>query len=437
MIESLVNPLRLFLMVWAVATTLYLGGVRAGMFPSPDVRTLAAVLVNVVTFCLGYLTWTLFQGLGPLPHGPTTLSARPLTSRAMARVLRLTLAMGMAALALEMYRVVMIASRFDTTWMDLVTHPELFRTRIVAFIGESVYQTSGAVMLLSITSSLFSIGFVFLGILLHVDRTKKKYLYLSAFLAVSLVIGMIHLSRYEVTSNILYLVFAYCFVSCEDRSQDRLSHPNASDPGPRASNWRLIAPIAGIVLLFILIDIMLRKSDDYGLSSRLQGVLFHFYWYITGPLAAFNEFMTTFSGDHQWGQNMFLPLYKWLCRFHLAQEVEVGVYGEKVLVPYMSNVYTYLRNIYEDFGILGVAIVPYVLGWAAAAIRVRARRQFQFLNLYLVLLLLILFSFYNYFLSSNQIYLQILFGFLLFRYQLQEPPATGELHPAGNSADSP
>ena len=172
------------------------------------------------------------------------------------------------------------------------------------------------------------------------------------------------------------------------------------------------------MLLFVLIDILLRKSGEFGLSSRLQGVLFHFYWYITGPLAAFNEFVTTFHGDHQWGQSMFLPLYKWLCRFHLAQEVEVNFYGEKVLVPYMSNVYTYLRNVYEDFGVLGVAIVPYILGWAAAAIRTRARRHFQFLNLYLVLLLFILFSFYNYFLSSNQIYLQVLFGFILFRYEM-------------------
>ena len=173
-------------------------------------------------------------------------------------------------------------------------------------------------------------------------------------------------------------------------------------------------------MLFLLIDVLLRKSSEYGLSSRLQGVLFHFYWYIAGPMAAFNEFITNFSGDHQWGRSMFLPLYKWLSRFHLVQEIEVNYYGEKVLVPYMSNVYTYLRNFYEDFGVLGVAIIPYVLGWASAAIREKARRHFQYLNLYLVLLLFILFSFYNYYLSSNQIYLQILFGFLLFRYRIPD-----------------
>jgi len=86
----------------------------------------------------------------------------------------------------------------------------------------------------------------------------------------------------------------------------------------------------------------------------------------------------------------------------------------------MSPVYTYLRNFYEDFGVLGVAVGPYVLGWTSAAIREKARRHLQYLNLYLVLLLFILFSFYNYYLSSNQIYLQILFGFVLFRYRIPD-----------------
>jgi len=420
MIARLTNPLGLFLLIWGTATTLYLGGILQGMFPSPSALTLALMAMNVVTFTLGYLTWTLFRGLDSTRADLGTIPAWPLTRRTMTRALRFTFAMGLAALALELYRVVVIASRFNTTWTDLASHPELFRTRIVTFIGEGLYQTSGIVMLLSVTSSLFSIGFVLLGVLLHLDRTWRKYFYLSAFLTISLVIGLIHLSRYEVTSNILYLIFAYCVVSRADRAEDTSLLRSAPGPARRSSSIRLIAPFAGIVVLFVLIDVLLHKSGEYGLSSRLQGVLFHFYWYIAAPLAAFNEFVTTFTGDHQWGQSMFLPLYKWLCRLHLAQEVEVNYYGEKVLIPYMSNVYTYLRNCYEDFGVLGVAVVPYVLGWAAAAIREKARRHFQYLNLYLVLLLFILFSFYNYFPSSNQIYLQVFFGFLLFRHQIPD-----------------
>jgi oligosaccharide repeat unit polymerase len=90
----------------------------------------------------------------------------------------------------------------------------------------------------------------------------------------------------------------------------------------------------------------------------------------------------------------------------------------------MANVFTYLRNLYEDFGILGVAVIPYLLGWAISAVRERARRHFGFLNLYVVLFVFIFFSFYNYFLISNQVYLQVLFGFVLFRYRIDPDGAT-------------
>ncbi len=440
MIRWPVNPLCLFLLVWGMATALYLIGVGNGTFVPPDALTVALVLLNVVTFSLGYFTWALFHGLDPKPANLAPDGGRPLRRDALVRALNFTLAVGGIALLLEMYRLLVIARHFDTTWLDLATHPGLFRIRLVTFIGENVFRTSGIVMLLSITSSLFSIGFVLLGVFLHVDRTRRKYVYLAAFLAISLTVGVIHLSRYETTSNILYLVFAYCFAASLDPSgsdsrrsslvpcrascvvrpakESRLRIPH---PALRTTN-SLVIPIGAVVLVFAAIDILLHKSSEYDQPSQLEGFVFHLYWYLASPLAAFNEFVSTFTGDHLGGQSTFFPLYKWLCRLHLAHETEVSFYGERALLPYMANTYTYLRNFYEDFGILGVTIIPYLLGWIAAAVRERARRHFQYLNLYLVLLLFILFSFYNFFLISNQVYLQILFGFVLFRYRIDPSP---------------
>jgi oligosaccharide repeat unit polymerase len=279
-------------------------------------------------------------------------------------------------------------------------------------------------MLLSLANSIFSIGFILLGVFLHVDRTRWKYFYLSAFLSISLVIGLIHLSRYEVTANILYLVLAYCFMHSQDRSEFQVSSRKASDFKLQTSNFKLLIPVAVIALLFLAIDLLLRKSAEYAQANRLQGFAYHLYWYIASPLAAFNEFLTTFSGRCELGQNTFFPIYKWLCRFHLARESEIAVYGDKVYIPHVANTYTYLRNFYADFGILGVTVAPYLLGWTAAAVRRQATRYFHFLNLYLVLLMFVLFSSYNFFLGSNQNYLQVLFGFLFFRYEFhpsQEP----------------
>jgi oligosaccharide repeat unit polymerase len=416
MTACIVNPLCLFLGVWGAATVLYLGGVLAGTFPSPKLLTVEALLLNIGTFCLGYLTWSLFQSLSAQSAGGL-VPTKPLTRNHLVRALRFTLLVGLAALLMELYRIAALAWYFNTSWSYLATHPAVFRLRLVTFIASNVFQTSYTVMLLSLTNSIFSIGFILLGLFLYLDRTRWKYVYLSAFLLISFVIGLMHLSRYEVTANILYLVLAYCFMHAQDSVKFQvLSLKSSHFPLP-TSHFKLLVPIAVIALLFLAIDILLRKSGEYAQANRLQGFVFHLYWYLASPLAAFNEFLTTFNGHYELGQNTFFPIYKWLCRFHLAQQAEMSVYGDKVLIPYVANVYTYLRNFYADFGILGVALAPYLLGWAAAAVRQQAIRYFHFLNLYLVLLMFILFSSYNYFLFSNQNYLQILFGFLFFRYE--------------------
>jgi len=432
MTAYLVNPLSLFLGVWGVATFLYLGGVRAGAFPSPQPLLMAALLLNVGTFSLGYLTWSLFRDLPPRLPGRAVsaapgggLACPPFTRDRLARALRIILLIGLVSLVIEMYRLATLASHFHTTWSYLVTHPSVLRLRLVMFMSATVFQASLTVMLLSLTNSIFSIGFILLGLFLYVDRTRWKYFYLSAFLFISLVVGLFHLSRYEVTANILYLVLAYCFVHAQDSSKPvgwALAHADGSgdrrkQPGLKPI-LQLLIPIFAVVLLFIAIDLLLRKSAAYGRANRLQGFAFHLYWYIASPLAAFNEFLSTFNDVHEWGQNTFFPIYKWLCRFGLAQQTEVSVYGERVYLPYLANVYTYLRNFYADFGLLGVALAPYALGWLTAAVQYQARRYVHYLNLYIVLLMFILFSFYNFFLSSNQIYLQILFGFVFFRYDM-------------------
>ncbi|HNS20978.1 MAG TPA: O-antigen polymerase [Sedimentisphaerales bacterium] len=416
------NPLGVFLLVWGTAGALYAVGVVNGMFVPPAVLTVASVLLSVATFSLGYFTWTLFHGLDARTETLTADGSRPLRQDSVARALNLALAAGGIALLLEGYRLVLIARHFDTTWFELATHPGLFRIRLVTFIQENLFQASGTVMLLSITNSLFSIGFVLLGVFLHLDRTRRKYVYLAAFLAASLTVGVIHLSRYETTSNILYLVFAYCFMRREPEGSSLESEVPVRSAKPLTSHFKLVLPIASVVLLFAVIDILLRKSSEYDQPNRLEGFIFHFYWYLASPLAAFNEFVTSFTGDYLWGQSTFFPLYKWLCRFDLVPEAVFSLYGERALLPYMANTYTYLRNFYEDFGILGVAVIPYLVGWAVAVVRERARRHFQYLNLYVALLLFIFFSFYNFFLISNQVYLQVLFGFVLFRYRMDPEP---------------
>ncbi len=416
MMECLTDPLFVFLAVWATAGTLYLAGVFTGIFPSPSALTQGALLLNVVTFSLGYLTWTAFKGLAPQDIELPPVHDGPPTKR-IQRALTFTLLMGVIALLLMLYRVALIAAHFHTGFLDLLRQPALLRFGLVLFLEMAVSQTSLVVKLISLTSGFFAIGFVLLGLFLHLDTTSRKYIYLGGFLLLALAICLTNLSRYDMTVYVMYLILAYCATGPLTR-RERL----------RRVTWNLLPPALAVVLIFVVIELLLRKSAAYSQTERLRGILFSFYWYLASPIAALNEFFAGFRGGYELGQNTFFPFFKWLHRFHLIPEPDMSVFTEWVFVPHATNVYTYLRNFYEDFGLLGVAVVPYALGWLMAVLKDRAGRYFPFLVLYVFLLVPIAFSFYSYPLLSSQFYLQILFGFTFFRYELRsmnEPQLSG------------
>ncbi|MBN1508291.1 MAG: oligosaccharide repeat unit polymerase [Sedimentisphaerales bacterium] len=445
MTQYVVNPLLLFLAVWTTAIALYVGGVCVGTFPSPQSALWVALVLNVGGFSLGYLTWAAFRRLVPPAH-PTLSNAAVLSPDKIAHMLRITGLMGLAGLSLAVYRTTIIASHMGVSLGQLLTHPGMLRDGFAMFVTAGVFQTSWIVMLNSIVSSLFSIGFVLLGVFLYMDTSRRRdarscvsTVYLCVFLLITLATGLMSVSRYEATVNIAYMVFAYCFVRGLDR------RPVARRDARSCVSTMLI-PLVAVIVLFLAIDLLLHKSTEYDRPDRVQGFLYHLFWYLASPLAAFNELLATFDGRHHFGQYTLFPFYKWLCRFHLAPETDISVFGEFLLLPYVANVYTYLRSFYEDFGMIGVTGGPYLLGLASSALRGVCSPQapgtcrlqttdyrlwptdsslrspasgdcyLPYLNLYLVLLVFILFSFYNFFLFSNQVYLQVLFGFLLFRH---------------------
>jgi oligosaccharide repeat unit polymerase len=410
MMGYLTNPLFLFLGVWATVGALYTGGVCAGMFPVPQALTTGMLLLNIGTFCLGYLTWALLTGLTPSGEGLPRRDIPPLTPGRMERALAFTLLMGATAFLLMLYRVALIAACSKTSVLNLLRHPHLLRFGVVQFIETGALRVSPLTMLISLTSAFLAVGFVLLGVFLCLDTRPRRYAYLFGFLLVAFATCLINLSRYDMTVSVLYLVLAYGVTS------------TSVCGATRARVVRdLLPPLAAVAVVFFAVELLLRKSATYGPAGNWRSVLFSFYWYLASPTAAFNEFLAAFPGVYSLGEKTFAPFLKWLSRLYLVAPPTVTAYGEFVWIPYPANAYTYLRNFYEDFGVLGVSLIPYAFGTLLAALEGRARRYFHFLNAYVLLLVPIVFSFYCYPLLSSQFYLQLLFGFLFFRYVLVAP----------------
>jgi oligosaccharide repeat unit polymerase len=421
-IRCAVNPLLLFLGVWVIALALYLGGVFTGLFPAPHAVTTVALSLNIAAFSLGYLTWTLFKGLPseqlefPRANVTSSLSGR------MQRGLAFTLLMGVIALVLMFYRVVQIAAHINTGAFALLMNPPLLRYHLIEFLEMSAWQTSPTTMLTSLTSGFFAIGFILLGVFLRLDTTPRRYIYLVAFLVVAFATCMVNLSRYDMTTSIMYLILAYCMTAASVR-RERVPKRDGSRLGAQTGRRLirdLLPPLVGVVIIFVIVELLLHKSAIYHQSGGLRTHIFPFYWNVASSLAAFNDFLGHFHGVPVWGERTFPAFFKWLHRFHLIAPHSFPILYEFIYIPHAVNTYTYLRIFYEDFGLIGVAVVPYVYGVLMAALRGPAQRHFQYLNVYLLLLVPLLFSWFHYCLQSSQFYLQILFGFILFRYELPD-----------------
>lgn len=416
MMRCLVNPLCLYLAVWGLVVALYVEGLNVEFFPPATPEVFWAVGLHVAAFGFGYVTWVLLRrtktSTGVL-HAP---ALAPLNARSLRTYLHVTLFFGFLAVVMCAVRVVVLARTHEIDLWRLITDSHLWRQTLTLRITPDMMAVRLCTIAITLTCSVFSIGFVLLGALLYFGRSRWRYGTVLLFLLAALGIGLLSIARKEVTINLLFMALSYLFLHQQYRTRRTIEVVG-----------HLVAPVAALAVLFLLVDALLQKGANYDPSSRLMGFLVSVYWYIASPLAAFGEFLKTHDGNWRLGQSVFLPIYKWLARAHLVPVPDSMsiIYMEKIHIPYMANVYTYLRNIYEDFGFVGLGVIPYLLGLLSAAVQSRAGRSCGYLNLYMIVLIVIVFSFYDHLLISNQYYFQAFFGFVFFRSRLPEMDAEG------------
>jgi oligosaccharide repeat unit polymerase len=91
------------------------------------------------------------------------------------------------------------------------------------------------------------------------------------------------------------------------------------------------------------------------------------YIYVTGPFYAFSvEFKRTSS--LMFGQNILTPIAKILALFKIVnldlKELKTITTGRQyAYIPFPFNTHTYLYDWYKDFGIIGILIGPFILGF--------------------------------------------------------------------------
>ncbi|MFO8054357.1 MAG: O-antigen polymerase [Bacteroidales bacterium] len=163
--------------------------------------------------------------------------------------------------------------------------------------------------------------------------------------------------------------------------------------------------LMGILFIstFFYLIISLRAFSDVNLAYYAKRSV---YSYISGSGAAFEKF--TF--DHHpllYGASSFRSVVKWFARLGLMDSgLVMGAHNKFYNIshgmPMNLNTYTFVKSPYEDFGLIGVAVICLSWGMAARYILEKCIRQFSIWRLFLVALMILSFlmSFYEFFFQS-------------------------------------
>lgn len=99
------------------------------------------------------------------------------------------------------------------------------------------------------------------------------------------------------------------------------------------------------------------------------GIIFH-YVYFTASIPAFSYWLENFDGKLTFGATTFAPIFRFVK--HLGVNANSPALTWPVIfVPVPTNSYTILGAIYQDFGEIGIIMVPYVLALIMGYLYVR------------------------------------------------------------------
>ena len=136
--------------------------------------------------------------------------------------------------------------------------------------------------------------------------------------------------------------------------------------------------------------------------------------YVAGPIGTLNEYLR--ECEFHFGRNSFLTIYNVLARLGLMEPI--NHYQEFFLTPMECNVGTWVREIIEDFTLVGATFFIPLFGVLSSCVYSMAlkRRTITMKIIWSVFALVLALSFYDWKFRSASMWIAALFGFLIGKF---------------------
>jgi oligosaccharide repeat unit polymerase len=263
---------------------------------------------------------------------------------------------------------------------------------------------------------LYSLNFI-AGVFSGYYIATKSHKNLFSFLPlISIIIGSISTGgRTSILFILLLYFFGYLFGS-KKSLPPYLKRPNETKLIFIVSLMLVVFLSLGTIIWYSRGGLEIAKANEPIYETKLPLQIIHYYHYIVCSFPALDRYISTYDATHTWGAGILYPIFHQFERIGLIEKLPVqGTNLEAVNIPLKTNVYSYLRVLYQDFGIIGTILVPYIIGLLTSWLYISffVRPNFPKLVLLSYTCLYLLSSFYEYFVYNGGLLFSLCIGLFL------------------------
>jgi len=370
------KPRNVYVLVWGSAFLLY--QVRIVPFQPLGTVTMLILLTGSIAFLIGCCTAELSWKIRAKAQEDRFLytSLKPFDGRVLEKVLLVFMLLQIAYIYV---RVNAILSSTHSSFQFLLTHASEVRHLYVINSGFGVEKFDFTEALIINLLGLFNYIAFLLGGICYANSKKSYYGYFSLFIAI--IQGLLLLNRYNVIINILAFLLGYGLVKSylkyylkrnwrikRDFAHLALKRSRYSITRSSGTIRLIFVTVTAVVLSIVANDYFMKKSSAWSgyLSSGVPSTIMSVYWYLTGPIAAFDQVVLKGQDSYMPGAYTFRIVTKWLAiGGFVSKEWVAPAIGPNVALyfsPVPINVYTWYEAFYSDFGLVGIAIGPFIIG---------------------------------------------------------------------------
>lgn len=355
-------PLGIYGLVWLGALLLY--SIPVFNYRPLNFLTIMVIGLSFGSFTIGALTVALGTKINlHRQKGSGVKRITPVSSRVLLRyaIIALSIA-GFTGIINLFTRVISVYGI-----LGLISEASRIRVQLAVF-GREVALGKAAIYSLGLTFAAGALSGFYLG------YYKKSFLFAYLPVISIIIFAFVYWGRAEVL--VFFLLFSICYViGLRSDIKKVKSNTNISNIKPFIA-WRVRIFLVLFIAVFVLIAEVLNKGaiEQQFARVHLPSVLLNVYAYIATPIPALDVALSRPIDHYLLGQATFYPIARALYRIGLLSDVANTSYVlDIVRTPVPSNTFTYLRPLFEDFGLLGVILIPFLLGVASSYLFILVR----------------------------------------------------------------